>query len=57
MQLHHGKTAGLSALAAVQAQTLSYAWVMQLFALILLAVIPVVFLARVQKPGAPPPNV
>jgi DHA2 family multidrug resistance protein len=57
VQLNHGKTDGLSALAAVQAQTLSYAWVMQLFALILLAVIPVVFLARVQKPGAPPPNV
>jgi DHA2 family multidrug resistance protein len=57
VQLHHGNTAGLSALAAVQAQTLSYAWVMQLFAWLLLAVIPVVFLARVQKPGAPPPNV
>jgi hypothetical protein len=57
VQLNHGKTAGLSALAAVQAQTLSYAWVMQLFAWILLAVIPIVFLARVQKPGPPPPNV
>jgi hypothetical protein len=37
-------------LAAAQAQTLSYAYVTLLFALIILAVIPIVFLAKIQKP-------
>jgi DHA2 family multidrug resistance protein len=57
VQLHHGNAAGLAALAAAQAQTLSYASVMALFAFILVAIIPIVFLAKVQKSAAPPSNV
>ncbi len=57
VMMHHGSAAGLAELAAAQAQTLSYASVMRLFGFILLAVIPIVFLAKVQKPAAPPSNV
>lgn len=57
VQLHHGNASGLAALAGLQAQTLSYAAVMRLFAFVLLAAIPIVVLAKVQKPAAPPPNV
>lgn len=57
VQMHHGNAGGLAALAAQQAQTLAYAWVMLLLAFIVLAVVPIVFLAKVQKPAAPPANV
>jgi len=57
VQLHHGNVSGLAAIAAAQAQTLAYASVTLLLALIILVVIPIVFFARVQKPGAPPANV
>jgi DHA2 family multidrug resistance protein len=50
VQAHHGSASGLASLAAAQAQTLSYAYVTLLFALIILAVIPIVFLAKIQKP-------
>lgn len=52
--LHHGNVAGLAALAGAQAQTLAYAYVMSLFAVIVLVVIPIVLLAKIQKPAAPP---
>jgi len=54
---HHGSASGLAAIAAAQAQTLAYASVMLLFAFIVLVVVPIVFFAKVQKPGAPPANV
>jgi hypothetical protein len=57
LQMHHGNASGLAAIAAVQSQTLAYAYSMLLFGLIVLVVIPVVLLAKVQKPGAPPANV
>ncbi len=50
VQAHHGNAAGLGAIVAAQAQTLAYANVMALFAAIVLAVIPIVFLAKVQRP-------
>jgi DHA2 family multidrug resistance protein len=57
VQAHHGDASGLAALAATQAQTLSYAYVMLLFALIVLIAIPIVLFAKVQKPAPPPANV
>lgn len=49
VQAHHGAS-GLAALVSAQAQTLAYDSVMVLFAGIILAVIPIVFFAKVQKP-------
>jgi DHA2 family multidrug resistance protein len=57
LRMHHGNAAGLAAIAAVQSQTLAYAYTMLLFALLVLAVIPIVLFAKVQRPGAPPANV
>jgi len=57
VQQHHGSAAGLAAIAAAQAQTLAYETVMLVLALVVLVVIPLVLLAKVQKPGAPPANV
>jgi len=57
VQLHHGNASGLAAIAAAQAQTLGYAAVMLALGLVVLVVIPIVFLAQVQKPGAPRANV
>jgi DHA2 family multidrug resistance protein len=54
---HHGHASGLAGLVALQSQTLAYAYVMQLFAFVVLAVVPIVLLAAVRKPGAPPANV
>lgn len=57
LRQHHGNASELAALAAVQSQTLAYAYVMLLFAAIVLVVVPIVLFAKVQKPGAPPANV
>jgi DHA2 family multidrug resistance protein len=51
---HHGSAAGLSGFAAVQAQTLAYSFSMQLYAVILLAVIPIIFFAKLAPPPAAP---
>ncbi len=50
---HHGDASGLAALVGAQAQTLAFASVMVLFGAILLVVIPIVCLAKIQRPGAP----
>lgn len=57
LQQHHGSAAGLAVIAVAQAQTLSYASVMLSCGIVVLAVVPIVFLAKVQKPGPPPANV
>jgi DHA2 family multidrug resistance protein len=49
---HHGSAAGLAGVAAVQSQTLAYSFSMQLYAVILLAVIPVIFFAKLGPPQA-----
>ena len=49
---HHGSAAGLAGFAAVQSQTLAYSFSMQLYAVILLAVIPVIFFAKLGPPAA-----
>ncbi len=51
---HHG-AAGLGGFAAVQSQTLAYSFSMQVYAVLLLAVIPVVFFAKLGPPPAPAP--
>ena len=52
---HHGSAAGLSGFAAVQSQTLAYSFSMQLYAVLLLAVIPVIFFAKLGPPPAAAP--
>ena len=50
---HHGNAAGLAGLAASQAQTLAYSFSMISYAVVLLAIIPIIFFAQL----APPPAV
>ncbi len=49
---HHGSTASLARLATAQAQTLADAYGMALFAVVLLAIVPLVFLVKVAKAPA-----
>jgi DHA2 family multidrug resistance protein len=57
VQMHHGNAASLAGIASSQAQTLAYASVMLTFAFIVLIVVPIIFLAKVQKPATPAANV
>jgi DHA2 family multidrug resistance protein len=54
---HHGNAAGLAGFAAVQSQTLAYSFSMQLYAVMLLAIIPVIFFAKLGPPAAAAPAV
>lgn len=57
VELHHGHVASLAGIASAQAQALAYASAMLTSALIVLIVVPIVFLAKVQKPAPAPANV
>lgn len=54
---HHGNLSGLTAIVAAQAQTLAYSSMMLLLAAIILVVVPLVFLAKIQKPRPAPTDV
>ena len=48
---HHGSATGLAGIAATQAQTLAYSYSMTLYAVILLAIIPIIFFAQLAPPA------